>query len=87
MRGFRLHIILTVCLAALMLSCEEKILPEDQNMIIVEGWIDAGGYPVVIVTRSLPVRLRDDAIELDNGEMTIDEQREWLLDIFKERTK
>lgn len=66
MRLFRLHIILTVCLAALMLSCEEKILPEDQNMIIVEGWIDAGGYPVVIVTRSLPVRLRDDAIELDN---------------------
>lgn len=66
MRGFRLHIILTVCLAALMLSCEEKFLPEDQNMIIVEGWIDAGGYPVVIVTRSLPVRLRDDAIELEN---------------------
>ena len=66
MRGFRLHIILTFFLAALMLSCEKRLLPEDQNVIIVEGWIDAGGQPVVMVTRSLPVRLRDDAIELEH---------------------
>ena len=66
MRLFRLHIILTVCLAAMMLSCEDKFLPKDQNVIIVEGWIDAGGFPDVIVTRSLPVRLRNDAVQLDD---------------------
>ena len=57
--------ILIACLAALMLSCEDKFLPKDQDVTIVEGWIDAGGFPVVIVTRSLPVRLRDEAISMD----------------------
>lgn len=34
-----------------------------------------------------PLRKAEDAVELDNGEMTIAEQREWLLNIFAERTK
>lgn len=34
-----------------------------------------------------PLRKADDAVELDNGQMTIEEQRKWLLDIFRERTK
>ncbi len=34
-----------------------------------------------------PLRKAEDAIELDNGEMTIEEQRRWLLDIFNERVK
>ncbi len=34
-----------------------------------------------------PLRKAEDAIELDNGEMTIEEQRAWLLDIFNERVK
>ena len=66
MRVFRLHIILTVFLAAMMLSCEDDFLPQDQDVIIVEGWIDEGGFPVVIVTRSLPVRFRDDAVQLED---------------------
>lgn len=65
MRGFRLHMILITCLAAVMLSCVDRFLPEDKDIIVVEGWIDDGGFPVVIVTRSLPVRLRDDGIRLD----------------------
>lgn len=34
-----------------------------------------------------PLRKAEDAVELDNGEMTIAEQCEWLLNIFAERTK
>lgn len=34
-----------------------------------------------------PLRKAEDAVELDNGQMTIEEQREWLLNIFAERTK
>ena len=34
-----------------------------------------------------PLRKADDAILLDNSELTIDEQREWLLGKFKERTE
>lgn len=66
MRLFGLHTVMIVCLAALMLSCEDDYLPKDQDVVIVEGWIDAGGFPVVIVTRSLPVRLRNDAVQLEN---------------------
>ena len=65
MRGFRIHMVLIAFLAALTLSCEDGFLPQDKDIIVVEGWIDDGGFPVVIVTRSLPVRLRDDGIRLD----------------------
>ncbi|MBR0501960.1 MAG: (d)CMP kinase [Paludibacteraceae bacterium] len=34
-----------------------------------------------------PLRKADDAIELDNSYMTIQEQKEWLLQRFEERTK
>lgn len=30
-----------------------------------------------------PLRKADDAIELDNSNMTIEEQREWLLEKFR----
>ena len=33
-----------------------------------------------------PLRKADDAIELDNSDMTIPEQKQWLLDRFHERT-
>ena len=34
-----------------------------------------------------PLRKADDALELDNSNMTIPEQKQWLLDRFNERTK
>ena len=33
-----------------------------------------------------PLRKADDAIELDNSNMTIPEQKQWLMDRFKEKT-
>jgi cytidylate kinase len=33
-----------------------------------------------------PLRKADDAIELDNSNMTIAEQKEWLMERFRERT-
>lgn len=34
-----------------------------------------------------PLRKAEDAIELDNGQLTIAEQLQWLIDKFKEKTK
>ena len=34
-----------------------------------------------------PLRQADDALVLDNSQLTIAEQKKWLMDIFKERTK
>ena len=65
MKGYRLHILLIASLFMLLLSCQDTFLPADKDEIVVEGWIDAGSFPVVIVTRSLPVRLRDYGIPLD----------------------
>ena len=65
MRRLGLHTVLIALLAVSILSCEDRFLPEDKDIIVVEGWIDDGGFPVVMVTRSLPVRLRDDGIRLD----------------------
>lgn len=36
-------------------GCSQVIIPVDDPEIVVEGWIEDGGYPVVIVTTSLPV--------------------------------
>ena len=34
-----------------------------------------------------PLRKADDAIELDNGLLTIEQQNKWLMQIFNEKTK
>ena len=34
-----------------------------------------------------PLRKAEDAIELDNGQLTIAEQLQWLIDKFKEKTE
>lgn len=45
-------------------SCEEGFIPSYRDELVVEGWIDAGGFPVVILTHSLPVRLKEDGIKV-----------------------
>lgn len=65
MRTFCLYILIGLFIIAEFSSCEKGFLPSDRNVLIVEGWIEAGGYPVIMVSQSLPVRKRDDAIPLD----------------------
>lgn len=48
-------IVITASILAV-ISCEYKVnLPESKPEIVVEGWIEEGGNPVVIVTTSVPV--------------------------------
>ena len=44
-----------VFLATMLTSCDENHLAVTQPQLVVEGWIEDGGYPVVIVTSSLPI--------------------------------
>lgn len=46
---------LLLTLSPLLLSCSGDELPEPQEVIVVEGWIDDGGFPVVILSKNLPV--------------------------------
>lgn len=47
--------ILFFILLSLVCSCESDELPTGRDVLVVEGWIDDGGFPVVIVTKNLPL--------------------------------
>lgn len=49
------------------ISCNDSVrLPESNPQIVVEGWIEDGGFPVVMVTTSVPVtEILTDISELD----------------------
>ena len=48
-----------------LLACErEGYLSPSKSRVVVEGWIEAGGFPVVMVTRTFPVL--EEEVELGN---------------------
>ena len=59
-----LHILLT---SLFLLSCKEQFENSDESLLVVEGWIEDGGFPVVMVTKSVPVSAeRRDISELSS---------------------
>lgn len=50
--------ILLFCSILTLLACEGNIYPEEKDTIVVEGWIEEGGFPVVILTTG--VQLSED---------------------------
>ena len=50
---------LNVCFASLLMatSCEQSFdsYADEDAQLVVEGWIEDGGFPIVLLTRSLPV--------------------------------
>lgn len=49
-------------LAWLSLQCEGDVMIEAEPQIVVEGTIDHGGYPVVIVTLTLPISTEEHSL-------------------------
>ena len=64
MKRIRLYLAVFLGLIILCQSCDKGFLPTEKDEIIVEGWIDAGGFPVVIISHSLPVRLKKDKVRI-----------------------
>ena len=48
-------IYLLIILSQLFCSCTEDRFIEAEPQIVVEGWIDAGGYPIVMLSQIIPV--------------------------------
>lgn len=48
--------ILFILAALLTLSCEQ-LVPPSEPKLVVEGWIQNGGHPIVLLSESLPVEL------------------------------
>lgn len=41
--------------AILLFGCSDAVLPESTPEVVVEGWIEAGGPPVVMVSTTVPI--------------------------------
>lgn len=44
-----------MALSALLFSCSGDYLPEQKDEIVVEGWIEDNGFPVVILTKNINI--------------------------------
>jgi hypothetical protein len=65
MKQSRWYIAMMLCMTLVCHSCDKRFTTDFTDEIVVEGWIDAGGFPVVILTREFPVRFKDERISLD----------------------
>lgn len=52
MQYWRFAIWVLLCL--LFFSCKEDYVYQQERVLVVEGWIDSGDYPIVMVTTSAP---------------------------------
>lgn len=52
-----------IFLSLLCLGCSDAILPDGEPQIVVEGWIEAGGPPVVMISTTVPVTSRWQELE------------------------
>ena len=57
-------VMIVLSLSFLSGGCSQDVSTSSQSQLVVEGWIDAGGFPVVKLTRTIP--LSDDALSLDS---------------------
>ena len=69
-----------LCLLLLFAACQEEF-QESREEIVVEGWIESGGSPVVLLTRSFVVELANDvdeetSIVLPWGKVTVSDGTE-----------
>lgn len=49
--------------ALLLTACTPSWQPEGEERLVVEGWIDAGGFPIVMVTTSVPTSTEYQSID------------------------
>lgn len=59
----RILIIHLFSYVVLFCSCEGDILPPQQSQMVVEGWIEDGGHPVVMLTSTVPVSEQETSID------------------------
>lgn len=57
---YRFILLLTVLTLA---ACNKVHIPENESRLVVEGWIEDGRFPVVLVTSSVPVSLEPQELE------------------------
>lgn len=79
----RRRMIYGLCLLLLFAGCQEEF-QKSREEIVVEGWIESGGSPVVLLTRSFVVELAKDvdeetSIVLPWGKVTVSDGTESVI--------
>lgn len=64
------RVMIVLALSFLLGGCSQDASTSSQSQLVVEGWIDAGGFPVVKLTRTIP--LSDKELALDSLSRYID---------------
>ena len=49
------NIVFALILLSFLIACDADYLPDQKPHLVVEGWIEDGDFPVVIVTQSIPM--------------------------------
>lgn len=57
------QIIIWTFLCFFVVSCKEEYAAIGEKTLVVEGWIDSGDYPVVLVTTSVPISDKEQQLE------------------------
>jgi len=59
------HIISIIILSVLLFffSCEKTEFPEAPSILVIEGYIDDGGFPIVMVTTTVPISTESQNVE------------------------
>ena len=53
MKRYTIHL-MTIAIA-LLCGCNSEYSDNEPSQLVVEGWIDSGEFPMVFVTRSVPI--------------------------------
>ena len=59
----RLHTLILVSLLLLLSACEGDYMNEPRDLLVVEGWIENGSGPVVMLTKTLPISTEPHAMD------------------------
>ena len=68
--SYSYRVMIVLALSFLLGGCSQDASTSSQSQLVVEGWIDAGGFPVVKLTRTIP--LSDKELALDSLSRYID---------------
>lgn len=50
------QLVAVLALAAVVASCEDNYVNPQQSALVVEGWIEEGGFPIVMLTKSVAIK-------------------------------
>ena len=65
-------VILSLLFTVLLGACDGSGVPEPQNpMLVVEGWIEDGDFPVVLLTKTMPITGELQQLDLENEDYLV----------------